>query len=610
MRAQLKPRINLDNRPALEALIPLATPLVVFVDPASACNFKCLSGDTPVNTIYGAIPIAELAKTYTEVPVFTYDYKTRLAKVATARNIRHTGRSMLVRVLFDDDSYIECTPDHKFQAFKWGNQRSKGSEWFSEARNLKPGTCVRAIKFPAVRANPYPLANWNRKSKTIHIMVAEWKLGRPLVEGERVHHDNHNKMDWAPDNLIVCSSQKEHVNNTHHPEISERMRTDNPTKNGLSQEWRDNLSRSLTGLKRTDISKERYRLAAIKREKDKRERVNHRVVSVKELDGLHDTYCLEVPETGWFYANNVLVKNCVFCPTGHPDLIKATGRYQGAMKFDLFTKIVNDLADFDKPIKVLRLYKDGEPFLNKRLADMVSYAKRRGNIEYVDTTTNGSLMTPERLGPVLDAGIDRINVSVEGMDRETYLRVAGVEFDVEDLASKVRWLYAHRGSCEVAVKIIGDVLTPEQRQQFLDTFGDHCDRIFVENFAPCWPEFDVENFTGVEISTGLYGQSPKKVEVCPYIFYGFAVNADGLVSSCFQDWERKLVVGDARTQSMRDIWNSDKLNALRLLHLEGRRRENPVCGNCGQLTHCMADDLGSHREALLEKFRASLRVAA
>ena len=41
MKAKIKPRINLEDRPALETVIPLATPFVIFVDPASACNFKC-----------------------------------------------------------------------------------------------------------------------------------------------------------------------------------------------------------------------------------------------------------------------------------------------------------------------------------------------------------------------------------------------------------------------------------------------------------------------------------------------------------------------------------------------------------------------------------------
>ncbi len=86
------------------------------------------------------------------------------------------------------------------------------------------------------------------------------------------------------------------------------------------------------------------------------------------------------------------------------------------------------------------------------------------------------------------------------------------------------------------------------------------------------------------------------------------MNADGLVSSCFLDWGRKLVIGDVRRQSMKEIWNSERMNALRLQHLEGRRRQNGVCGNCGQLSHCLPDNIDAHRLPLLEKFKALVAV--
>jgi radical SAM protein with 4Fe4S-binding SPASM domain len=88
------------------------------------------------------------------------------------------------------------------------------------------------------------------------------------------------------------------------------------------------------------------------------------------------------------------------------------------------------------------------------------------------------------------------------------------------------------------------------------------------------------------------------------------VNSDGLVSSCFLDWGRKLVIGDVRTQSMKSIWNSETMNALRLQHLEGRRRQNGVCGNCGQLSHCLPDNIDAHRLMLLEKFKALVAVGS
>jgi len=299
---------------------------------------------------------------------------------------------------------------------------------------------------------------------------------------------------------------------------------------------------------------------------------------------------------------------CTFCPTGHRDMIAETGRFQGAMKFEVFQKIVDDLAAFDQPIKVLRMYKDGEPFLNKRLADMVAYARKAKHIAYIDTTTNGTFLTPERIGPVLEAGIDKINISVDVMNDETYKTFTRFKFDFSAFVENVKWVYANKGTTEIVCKIPNELISDAQRQEFFDTFGDHCDRIFVENFAPCWPEFDIEKHTGVTITKGLYQQDISETDVCPYIFYGYSVNADGLVSSCFLDWGRKLVIGDVRTQSMKEIWTSERMNALRLQHLEGRRRQNSVCGNCGQLSHCLPDNIDAHRITLLDKFRRDVAL--
>lgn len=300
---------------------------------------------------------------------------------------------------------------------------------------------------------------------------------------------------------------------------------------------------------------------------------------------------------------------CTFCPTGHRQLIADTGRYQGAMKYDIFTKAIDDLGAFGKPIKVLRMYKDGEPFLNKRLADMIAYAKKSGYVDYIDTTTNGTFLTPERLGPVIEAGLDKINISVDGMTRETYQEFTGFDFDFDKFVEGVKWLDANKGDMEVSIKIPGELITEAQRQEFFDTFGDYCDRIFIENFAPCWPEFDVEERSGIKIGdVGIYQQALKPTDTCPYIFYAMSVNADGLVSSCFLDWGRKLIIGDVRTTPLSQIWNSDAMNALRLQHLEGRRCENKVCGSCGQLTHCLPDNIDDHREMLLERFREKVTI--
>jgi hypothetical protein len=310
------------------------------------CAFACLSGDTPVDTVEGRIPIRELVGR--EIGVFTYDPKTRKALVATGRKIQQYGTDELVRVHFDDGTHIDCTPDHRFLTFKVG--RANEPETPCQAEELKPGMHLRALKFNT-DIGGYIDAQWARSSRAkAHRLVAAWKIGRALKPGEHVHHINHVKADYRPENLEVCANAKEHA--AKHPEVSERMRERNPTRFGMSSEWRKNMSKANKGKVRTAEAKERYRLAAIKREAAKspeqkradvermhracqeakpwltRTRdlegkfepkgiVNHRVTRVERLPGLHPVYCMEVPKTGWFYANNVLVANCRFCSWVH-----------------------------------------------------------------------------------------------------------------------------------------------------------------------------------------------------------------------------------------------------------------------------------------------------
>lgn len=300
---------------------------------------------------------------------------------------------------------------------------------------------------------------------------------------------------------------------------------------------------------------------------------------------------------------------CTFCPTGDHDLIKGTGRYQGRMDFEVYKKVIDDLKEFDEPLKVLRMYKEGEPLLHTRFADMVHYAKSSGRVQYIDTTTNGFLLEPARVKPILDAGIDRINISVDGLSDEQFLEFTRTKVDFKKFVENIQALYEMKGSCEICIKMPGDLLSEEQKAFFFETFGDYCDRISLENMAPCWPEFDVEERTGVTISEGIYNQPIGDVDTCPYIFYSMAVNSDGSVSLCFLDWARKLPIGDTRKQSLKEIWNGDALYQHRVEHLKGNRKKNPVCGNCGQLSHCMPDNIDPYASVLLEKLQASRATA-
>ena len=293
---------------------------------------------------------------------------------------------------------------------------------------------------------------------------------------------------------------------------------------------------------------------------------------------------------------------CKFCPTGDRELMKKTvGRGHGVMDFEFYKKLIDDLAEFDDKIKVIRLYKDGEPLINPHFADMVRYAKISGYCERVDTTTNASLLTPELGKRIADAGLDRINISIEGVNSQQYADFSRYKTDYETIVNNVASFYEHRGNCEMIVKINGDILTEEQKQEFLDTFGNITDGIFIESIMDCWPTF-VQKKVEVNQGRGIYGQKIREVLTCPYVFYSFSINSDGTASLCFLDWSHKMLIGDAKKQSVKEIWDSKAMREYQLMFLRGERKTHSICGICGQMKQGAPDDIDAFANELLQKY--------
>ena len=326
-----------------------------------------------------------------------------------------------------------------------------------------------------------------------------------------------------------------------------------------------------------------------------------------ELEGrtkLETVIPLSVPFTVFVDPSDVCNFQCKFCPSGNKRLLKEVHRKPRLMDFELFKKIINDISELERPIKVLRLYKDGEPLLNPKFPEMISYAKERNCALQIDTTTNGSLMSPAMNLRIIETGLDRINISINGISEHHYKQFTNYKLDFARYVDNIRHFYEHKKDCLVCVKICGDVLSDEEKDRFLDIFGDISDRIFIEHIAPCWPEYEMHDIE-VNRKIGIYGQPIEEVIICPYIFYSLSVNSDGTASLCFLDWARKLIVGDLKKESFKEVWNGRLLFEYRKLHLLKKRKDHPVCGACGQLSHCLPDNIDPYAEMLLKPIETS-----
>lgn len=321
---------------------------------------------------------------------------------------------------------------------------------------------------------------------------------------------------------------------------------------------------------------------------------------VNSREKLENVIPLRTPFTLYIDPSSGCNFQCIFCPTGDRNLIKQVNRKITQMSFDLFKKIIDDINYFDNQIKLLRLHKEGEPLLNKDFVEMIKYAKKSEKILRIDTTTNASLLNPQKSLEIIEAGLDRINISIEGINAKQYMEVAKYKVDFEKLVENIKFFYENKAQCEVSIKIPGDWLNLKQRDKFIKIFSPIADRVFIENISNCWPDYEM-NGIDINETTGVYGHEKKDIDICPYIFYSIAINSDGTVSSCCVDWERKLVIGDTKNESIKEIWQGEKLKNLQIIHLNKKRKNHPVCSKCFLAQSCGGDNIDKFSSQILQR---------
>lgn len=328
------------------------------------------------------------------------------------------------------------------------------------------------------------------------------------------------------------------------------------------------------------------------------QRIQPKDMRCEKRQPLQDLIPLPAPYLLYIDPTSACNFKCEFCPTADLDLLKRVGRKAAVMPMELYRKIIDDLQKFGIKLKLLSLYKDGEPLLHKEFPEMVRIARRAEIAERIWTKTNGSKLCPELNRELVDAGLHTINISVEATSAEGYKKIAKVNIDYDRFRDNIADLYARRGDMQIYVKIADYGLTPQEIEQFYADFQPICTHIAVEKLMG-WSNSELKDFTLGTRPDTYDGLPLVRKEVCAYPFYVMAVNADGGVSLCGNDWSHETVVGNVATESLKEIWEGERLYEFRKMMLEGRRKENKACRECYYL-QIVPDNLDPYREQLLQ----------
>ena len=309
-------------------------------------------------------------------------------------------------------------------------------------------------------------------------------------------------------------------------------------------------------------------------------------LQIEKLNGkrekLAEKLPLSVPFSISVTTANVCNLKCEFCAISDA----AHKKNKAFLEMDTYKKFIDSLSECRWHLKQLVLVGLGEPLLNRDIVNFVKYAKERNVADKVHIVTNATLLTSDITDKLVDAGIDVLRVSVNGMSGKDYKKYTGVEIDFEELKNNIEYFNKHKKNAKIYVKIMDYMLGCQEREdEFYRTFDPICDVANVEYLTQMSTAIDYSNVADVNENRGLKGFESTDVFACPLPFYHIYFNAEGTISACCVagPWSTPpaLQMGDINEMSIDEIWHGKKFRDFHLRMLnEGRLKADIACKEC------------------------------
>jgi len=275
---------------------------------------------------------------------------------------------------------------------------------------------------------------------------------------------------------------------------------------------------------------------------------------------------------------------CPECPSGLKQFTRPTGK----LDLDLHKKMLDQVS---KSVFYINYYFQGEPFLHPQFLELIRQAKKHKI--YTATSTNAHFIDQKKAEEIIDSGLDRLIISIDGLTQETYenYRVHGNLAKVIE-ASKLL-IAAKKAKASATPHLIFQFLAVKPNEHEIPavfTLGNELgiDEVRIKkaqvydykNGNPLLPENEkYSRYT--RQSDGTYKLKYATGNHCWRMWSGSVLTWDGKVVPCCFDKDAQHVLGSIDSTDFHTIWKNETYRNFRQAILTGRNQIE-ICQNCSE----------------------------
>ncbi len=246
---------------------------------------------------------------------------------------------------------------------------------------------------------------------------------------------------------------------------------------------------------------------------------------------------------------------------------------RGMMSEKLFKKIIDE--GVKNGLCAIKLQSRGEAMMHPKIFEYSRYAKDKGVMD-IHLTTNGTLfLKKNKISEFFESGIDKLIFSIDDAHDKS------IDEIYKTKKPNIREYFSQIGKIKRERKL-------KKPFMVVQTFGDN-----EKNLDEIKEKLKIQYPDANDINVNLLWESlPDKESLknlkydykylpCAYLWSRILVYWDGITTTCCRDYSGKnLTLGDANTDSIKNLWNSNKMNTFRKIHLENNREKLKICANC------------------------------
>ena len=211
--------------------------------------------------------------------------------------------------------------------------------------------------------------------------------------------------------------------------------------------------------------------------------------------------------------------------------------------------------------KVIVLHGYGDPLLDKNIPGYVKAMTEKGLLSYF--SCNPANINMDRTVETFENGLDYIKYSIESVDDLRHKEVRGQQSNFTESYKKIVKLLDIKAQRNLETTIVITMINlnkPWQQEEFekvKEAFKGMDVYVYLKSQDQMWYE-DTQQTT----------QSIHWIEFCQFPWSSMTIKSNGESAECVEDFNNEIILGDAKTQSLYDIWNGEKYKRFRLDHFD------------------------------------------